>query len=157
MWNSCLSLFLCFMLVIMPISAKADESPPDPGPQGKVTSLSVGETAPYSGILFDLDAALKLKVDKKFSLLESKLKLEFEIKKLKAAHDLKVGDLELRLSSLKSRTDSILQIKNDEIGRLQELIKDDPNDNTHWWFAGGIVAGVLLSIGIFYAAAEASK
>ena len=47
--------------------------------------------------------------------------------------------------------------KSEEIDRLQNLIKKDPNDHTHAWFAGGLVAGILLSIGIYYAAAEANK
>ena len=50
-----------------------------------------------------------------------------------------------------------MKIKSEEIDRLQELIKDNPNDWNQVWFIGGIVAGCLLSLGVYYAAVEISK
>ena len=47
--------------------------------------------------------------------------------------------------------------KEKEVVQLNEIIKDEISDHSHWWFASGILAGVLLSIGIFYAAVEVQK
>ena len=48
-------------------------------------------------------------------------------------------------------------IKTEEINRLQSLIKKDTRSYSHWWFVSGIIAGCLLSIGVYYAAVQASK
>ena len=34
------------------------------------------------------------------------------------------------------------------------IVKDNPNDHNHWWLAGGVFAGIVTSIVIFYAAVE---
>jgi hypothetical protein len=96
-------------------------------------------------------------IDKKYSLLESKLKLDFELKKLKAEYQLKIDSLQLSHDTLKLKTDSLINIKNNEITRLQDLVKKDPNDHTQWWFAGGVAIGIVVSIGIFFAAVEVAK
>ena len=46
----------------------------------------------------------------------------------------------------------ILQIKNEEIGRLQDLALDRPNDYTLWWLTGGVVGGIILTTSIFVVA-----
>ena len=62
---------------------------------------------------------------------------------------------ELR-EKLKAKCNEVLDLRK-EIDRLQEIIKDNPNDWTQVWFIGGIVAGCLLSLGVYYAAVEISK
>jgi hypothetical protein len=50
---------------------------------------------------------------------------------------------------------SLMALKNAEIKRLQDsLKKTDKTDYTRWWFAGGILAGIGLSVGIFKIAVE---
>ena len=58
------------------------------------------------------------------------------------------------MSFLKEKYDSILKIKDEEVNRLQKFALERPNKNSHWWFAGGVVAGIITSIAIFYAAVE---
>ncbi len=137
----------------------ADEPPEDDSvlENGRVTSLNLGDTAPFSGILLDSTAAAKAIVDRRYSELRYELKLDLEIKKLSAEYELKLGNLQFRYDGLEDRHTSILQIKDNEISRLQEIIKDKPNDYSHWWAAGGFIVGALLSVGIFYAAVETSK
>ena len=62
--------------------------------------------------------------------------------------------LQAQNDTLKNTHEQLLVQKEKEIDQLNEIIKDEIDDHSHWWFAGGIVAGVLLSIGIFYAAVE---
>ena len=77
-----------------------------------------------------------------------------EIKKIKAQYDLQLGTLQAQHDSLEDKHISLLKIKNDEINRLRDILKDNPNDYNHWWMAGGVVAGIVTSIAIFYAAVE---
>ncbi len=147
-------LMLSFIIVMLPITVKAQEIDEL---KGRIVPINKNEKAPFSGVLLDTVAASKVTIDKKYSLLESKLKLDFELKKLKAEYQLKIDSLQLSHDTLKLKTDSLINIKNDEITRLQDLVKKDPNDHTQWWFAGGVAIGIVVSIGIFFAAVEVAK
>ena len=161
MWNKFLSVFLASLLICLPTIVRA-EATPEPKPlladlNGTVTSLNKGEAAPYAGILLDSEATAKILTERKYLGLQYELKLDLEIKKLTTAHELKLGLLQTRFDSLQGKHDEILKIKNDEITRLQEIVKDRPNSNSEWWLAGGFVVGILVSIGVFYAAVEVGK
>ena len=159
MWSKILSILLCVVLICLPFSVYAGETDPDDSliNDGKVTVLSQGAKAPFTGILFDIPAATKLKLDKEFAQKEFELKLDLEKKLLTTEHNLKLGIVQTNLDSLKNKHDTLMKIKSEEIDRLQELIKDNPNDWNQVWFIGGIVAGCLLSLGVYYAAVEISK
>jgi len=159
MKNKFLALLLSVVLICLPLRAYAGETDPDDSliSNGKVTVLSQGAKAPYTGILFDIPAATKIRLDKEFAQKEFELKLDLEKKLLTTEHNLKLNALQIQHDTLKSKTDTLLAIKNDEINRLQELLKDSPNDWNNWFFAGGVIAGVLLSVGIFYAAVEIGR
>ena len=158
-----LSIFLAGLLVCLPVIAKAESTPQtEPKPlltdlNGTVTSLNKGESAPYAGILLDSEATAKILTERKYLGLQYELKLDLEIKKINAAHDLKLGLLQARFDNLQGKHVVILNIKNDEITRLQEIVKDRPNSYSEWWLAGGVVIGILVSIGVFYAAVEVNK
>lgn len=142
---------MTFIMIIIPVAVQAQEI------EGQLTPVEAGQPAPYSGILLDIPAAVKINTDKKYSMLEYELKLDLETKKLIAQHELQLGSLQASFDSLGDRHKSLMTIKDQEIGRLQDLVKDDPNDYTMWWFAGGTVMGILLSVAVFYAAVETSK
>lgn len=149
-------------MICLPIVAKANDTPIQPKPlladlNGRVTSLNKSQSAPYAGILLDSEATAKILAERKFLGLQYELKLDLEIKKLITVHELKLGLLQTRLDSLQNKHTEILKIKNDEITRLQEIVKDRPNSNSEWWLAGGFVVGILVSIGVFYAAVEVGK
>lgn len=149
-----LSLILTIGLVLMPGALKAQEVE---NVEGQIVPIDKDQKAPFSGLLLDTAAAVKITTDKKYSLLENDLKLNYELKKQAADFQLRLDSLQASYDSLKEKTDSIILIKNDEIARMQDLVKEDPNDYTSWWFAGGFAIGVVVSIGIFFAAVEVSR
>lgn len=153
MSSKILSVVLSALMICLPTLAHAD----DVVDEGRVTSLEVSELAPYSGILLDSVATAKILADKKYLSLQHQLKLDLELKKLTTSHQLELGLLQTKYDSLSTQHDKILKIKNDEINRLQEIVKDRPNSNSEWWFAGGVAVGIAICIGVFYAAAEGFK
>ena len=44
-----------------------------------------------------------------------------------------------------------MDIKNSEIDTYREMALDQPNKNNQWWLVGGVVVGIGLSLGTFYA------
>ena len=154
-----LSVLLATLIALVPFHAYAGQQDPDDSlnVNGRLIYVGKGEKTPYAGILFDIPAATKLKLDKQFMVLKFKLEMDFLRKKLTAEHSLVLSKLQLKYDTLQSRSDSLLKIKTEEINRLQTLIKKDTRSYSHWWFVGGIIAGCLLSIGIYYAASEIGK
>ena len=159
MWNKTLATLLSLMLVLLPFHAYAGEQDPDDSlaNNGKLIVMGKGQKAPWAGILFDIRAATKLKLDAEFAQKKFDLELKYQKNILTSEFQLKLGLLQAKHDALKDRTDSLLKIKTLEIDRLQEFVKKNPNSYSHWWFIGGIVAGCLLSIGVYYAAVQVNK
>ena len=147
------------LMILIPFHSYAGQQDPDDSLNisGRLLYIGKGEKTPYAGILFDIPAATKLKIDKQFMVLKFKLEMDFLRKKLNAEHSLVLSKLQLKYDTLQSRSDSLLKIKTEEINRLQNLIKKDTRSYSHWWFVGGIIAGCLLSLGVYYAAVEVNK
>ena len=144
--STMLALTLCFA----PTIVLAQEA-------GAIIDLKKDDPAPYDGVLFDTNAAARLLADKEYNQIECNLKINFQIEKIKAKHALEMGTLQASFEALKGQNTSLLEIKDAEILRLQELALKNPNDNSHWWLAGGVVAGIVTSIAIFYAAVEIQR
>jgi len=154
MYKILLSTLLCLGIIFTPIQIKAQEVE---SLEGQITALSINQKAPYTGILLDPVAAAKINTDKKYSLMEYQLKLDYELKKIEADYTLRLSTLQARYDSLKESSDSVITIKTEEIARLQEIATESPNDYAALWAALGLVTGALLSIGIFYAAVEVQE
>ena len=63
MFHKLIAIMVAVSIICIPTSAYADDAPLE----GRVTSLSLGEAAPYEGILLDGVAASKMIVDKKLN------------------------------------------------------------------------------------------
>lgn len=125
--------------------------------QGRVASLTEGESAPFTGVLFDETFSARLIAEEEHKQIECNLKIKFEIEKMEAKHALEMGNVQATLDTLRAQHRSITDIKDSEIKRLQELALKNPNDNANWWFGGGVTVGIITSIVIFYAAVEVQK
>ena len=147
------SCFLAVLIVLMPLQAMAEEL------EGKVTSLSLNERAPYSGILLDPIAASKMVVDSKYLRLEVELELRKEFQKDLAEKTMAYDLLRVDYDSLKKIHDSTLAIKEKQISDLNILLKEEMSkeDHTEWWVLGGVAIGIALSLGVFYASVEIAK
>ena len=142
-------ILISILVLLQPLSALA-QSP-------TVTDLEKGQVAPYSGVLFNPEAAAQLLAQQKYADAECELKIDLELDKLGAQMDLINESLKVSLRATESKYDSIIKIKNDEIDRLTDLAINSDADYTHWWTAGGFVVGALVSLAIFYAAVETSN
>tara|TARA_R110000744_G_scaffold352824_2_gene459078 strand:+ start:1194 stop:1658 length:465 start_codon:yes stop_codon:yes gene_type:complete len=145
-----LSLLICSAILTIPVHTLAQQG-------GKITNLDEGTPAPFSGILLDTTASARLLTEKEYQNEECNIKLSYEFEKIKARHNLEMGIIKSKVVLLEETSTSILSMKDIQIKRLQELTLKNPNDNANWWFTGGVVAGVITSLVIFYAAVEIPK
>jgi len=125
---------------------------------GKVAAIKKGQTAPFDGILLDKKAEATMAAKRESAVKICEIDKNYTIKKLKAECDFNNRILTIEKDSEKKKHDGLMALKNAEVKRLEEVLKKSQKpDYSKLWFVGGFVAGVGLSIGIFYAAAQASK
>jgi len=137
------------MLMLCASSAYANETP-------KITDVAKGQKVPFAGTLLNPAAAAQLIAEKENVEEQCSLSKAYIENKEKARCDLLINTANARLDASKTTLDTILAIKDEEITRLNTLALEQPNKHTHWWFAGGLVAGIVTSVVIFYAAVEIS-
>ena len=126
--------------------------------QGKIASIKKGQVAPFSGILLDRKAEATMAAKRESAVKICKIDKNYTIKKLKSECDFNKRILTIQKDSDKKKHDALMDLKKAEVKRLEiALKKSQKPDYSRLWFVGGFVAGVGLSIGIFYAAAQASK
>ena len=146
-----ISLVLSLLLIFpIPLFADVPELPPQP----RIAGIQEGEAAPYSGVLLNTIAAAQIFVDKDHSQEECGLRIQFEVEKETQRMNLLLDSMKVTLESAEERHNSILEIKNQEIERLSEIASETPNDYSMWWFAGGVIAGIGLTIGVAFAINE---
>lgn len=119
-------------------------------PQGKITGINYGQKAPYTGVLLNTIAAAKLLTNKDYSEKQWELRLKYELAKQAANLNLVIETQKASHLSLQERHSVIMGFKDTEIERLSGIAANQ-SDYSHWWASGGVVVGILLTIGVVYA------
>ena len=152
MFKKILVCFISALIIIVPIEINAEEL------EGKVTSLSLDEKAPYAGVLLDPIAASKMVVDQKYLRLEIELELRKEFQQDLANKRLAFDLLKVEHDSLKKIHKDIVLLRDKQINDLNILLKEEMSDDyTEWWVIGGVALGIVLSVSVFYASVEVVK
>jgi len=152
MFKKILVCFLSVLIIAVPFEVNAEVL------EGKVTSLSLNEKAPFAGVLLDPIAASKMIVDQKYLRSEIELEIRKELQQELASKRLAFDLLKVEHDSLKKIHDELLIIKDKQIGDLNLLLKEEMgNDYAEWWALGGVAIGILLSVAVFYASVEIAK
>jgi len=119
--------------------------------------IQKGQKAPFNGIIMDAESAAKVIAEREYEIKKCDIKIEHEKKKKDSLCDLKTKILDAKLEAEKEKYEAVTKIKTEEIKRLTEVIENTSADYSEWWFVGGFVAGILTSIGVFYAAVKTSQ
>ena len=142
------STILTFLIILIPVNSYSNP---------KVAEIKQGQKAPYNGILYDYEANAVLLASKEKGQLECSLQLKHSASKEKAKCDMLTSTVNASLTATEKKYDAILKIKNGQIDHLEKITLEQPNAYNNWWFAGGFLSGVALSMGIFYAAVQTAK
>jgi len=125
---------------------------------GKVAGIKKGQRAPYNGILLDRTAEATMTAKRESAVKICEIDKNYTVKKLKTECNFNKRILTIEKDSDKKKHDALMNLKNAEVERLEITLKKlQKPDYSKLWFVSGFVAGVSLSIGIFYTAAQASK
>ena len=161
MTNKVLCILCALLVAWAPLAMATPADPPSeivPLSAGKVSQLSIGQRAPFAGVLLSNDAAARLYSDIKFSEAECTLKLNSELQTLSIKLNSEIQALTLRLDVETKRTESLMSIKNERIHFLEQNFAVAPwYESGEFWFAMGIVGGILITVGAGYAIGQAAK
>jgi hypothetical protein len=130
-----ISAYVSLFLVFSPL-ANADES---------VTTLQVGEPAPFAGTLFSTEAAARILIDLELTGAACQIETDRQLGLLRAELQFEIDTKSAALESCQSRYLDIVNIKNDQILFLETQIERQSNPHPELWLAIGIVGGILLT------------
>tara|TARA_Y100000034_G_scaffold18701_1_gene20770 strand:- start:57 stop:482 length:426 start_codon:yes stop_codon:yes gene_type:complete len=133
---------ILLLMVMIPITAMA-------APQ--IAPLNKHQKAPFAGVLYNAEAVAEMVAWKEALTQQHELFIAQLKESLEAQCTLQVENLGAELDGCSDRYDQMLAIKNDQVEKLETLALNRPNKYTHWFFAGGVVLGILTTIGITYA------
>lgn len=140
---------LIFSLVLLPLSHAKENS---------IADVKKGDAAPFTGVLMSNDVATKLYLDSKFSSKECDIKIreKIDIEKLSCKKDKSLLSSELSIE--RRKYEKILSLKNDRIRFLEKKWNPSPwYESGEFWFATGLVSGLLITIASGYALSQASR
>ena len=115
----------------------------------QITPLNQNQKAPFSGVLYNSEAVAEMIAWKETLVQQHQLALDELKQVLEAQSNLQVSNLQAEIDSCNDRYNEMLGVKNQQIIKLEELALE--GNNSPWWFAGGIVTGALITLGVVYA------
>ena len=126
--------------------------------QGKVSPLEKGDPAPYAGILFSPEAAAKVTAEKESIVKICDADKAALSSKIRAECGLEKSKLRIELDHQEKVFKSRLGLKEKENDILtKQLKKLNKGGYSHWWYTGGVVTGVGVTLAIFKIAVELRK
>jgi len=161
--NKVVAFFCAFLIAWTPVFAYADDTLPprvdvSAVDLGKVTQLRKGQHAPFAGILLSDTAAAKLFADLKFTERECQLRLTRELKINTLQLTSQIDALKLRLEVETTRSTGLLAVKDERIKFLELNWRPTPwYESGEFWFAMGVVGGILITVASGYAISQAGK
>ena len=123
-----------------------------PDAPGTIASLEEGQAAPFSGTLFSVPAATKLLLDLKYNEESCKIEIDREKGLLSAKFQLDIDKLNSTLTIERDLSQKRLAIKSEQIEFLMKRYEPSPwYKSGEFWFAMGLVGGVLITVASGYA------
>ncbi len=143
---------------LLPTYAYADDTPPpDDDPIEQVTTLQLGDPAPFAGTLFSTTAAARLLTNLEFSQEACQLEIDRQLMLQGAQYQLQIDTVTAQRDAVQFRYTEMEAIRTSQIDFLQESIKPRKwFEQGEFWFAVGVVSGVLITVGAGYAVGQVS-
>lgn len=144
-------IILCLLIYIPTKCLAADELTP------KITNIKQGQSSPWDGVLLNVPAAAKIFAEKDYSLEECKLQITFEIEKEKQRIQEQLDKEVLSRKYSDERYVQIIELKEKELIDLRNIHIDEKPDYSIWWYSGGVVTGIALTVAITFAVINYEK
>lgn len=116
--------------------------------------IKKGQVSPIDGTVLSQNALATIITTNDSAILECQAKAKHDLEKQTIECELDVDKLEYDLEANKRLNASILEAKDEEINRLQAVIKKNNRNLAPLWIAVGFAGGIATTYGTFYLLSE---
>ncbi len=146
------------VMCVVPTIAYADEpTVTDETPPAQITTLRLGDPAPFDGTLFSVTAAARILADLEFTQAQCDIQINQRLALSQSEFQLQLDTQLARYSSLEFRHNELMALRTQQIDFLTKNYEPQRwYQSGEFWFAMGIVGGVLITVGAGYAIGQAN-
>ena len=138
--------FLVYTTILPSVACAQDPPEENPSPQvERVTTLNLGDPAPFSGTLFSTAAAARLLTNLEFTQEQCQIETTRQLGLQRSQLQLQIDTCTASRTALQLRYDETLALKNGQIQFLENRLRPTP-----WYETAefGVVIGLVLGVGI---------
>ena len=123
----------------------------------KVTTLKLGDPAPFAGTLFSIPAAAKILADLEFTQQQCKLEIDRRLSLQASEFKLQLDIKQAAFDSLQTKHTELMVIRDQQVEYLTQNYKSPKwYESGEFWFAIGLIAGIGVTVGAGYAIGQAN-
>lgn len=111
-----------------------------------VTTVKKGEEVPFDGTLFNTEAAARLTSELEFADAACQIKIDRAVSATEIAKQADIDALRVQLLTCETLSEQRIQIRDDQIDFLTTELANTKRPVASAWFAGGVVAGIGLTV-----------
>lgn len=112
--------------------------------------IKKGEVSPITGTVLAPNAMATIIAKCDADVSTEKVKAKYELDKLQTTCDLNEEKLQYDLDAQSRTSKQIIEIKDQELEKAYEIIKNNSKKNTSLWLGIGFTAGLVTSFGVVY-------
>ena len=112
--------------------------------------IKKGEVSPITGTVLAPNAMATIIAKCDADVSTEKVKAKYELDKLQTTCDLNEEKLQYDLDAQSRTSKQIIEIKDQELEKAYEIIKNNSKKNTSLWLGIGFTAGLVTSFGVIY-------
>ena len=155
------SFFIYTTIAVVPSVAYAQDPPSgndDSSQTERVTTLRLGDPAPYPGTLFSTAAAARLLTNLEFTQEQCQNETTRQLGLQRATLQLQIDTITASRNALQLRYDETLALKNGQIQFLEDRLRPTPwYETTEFGIVIGLVIGVGVTVATGYALGQVNN
>ena len=117
----------------------------------QIVTLKKNDPAPFSGTLFSTGAAARIAIELENKDTACGLKISEAVDKQKAFDKFQLDLKQASLDSCLEKYTVVVDLKQNQIDVMTEQLKKNTGPQPVWWFSGGVVGGIAVSLLTAYA------
>tara|TARA_Y100001963_G_C6743704_1_gene430405 strand:+ start:302 stop:745 length:444 start_codon:yes stop_codon:yes gene_type:complete len=122
----------------------------------QIVTLKKNDPAPFAGTLFSTSAAARIAIELENNEATCGLKISEAVEKQKAYDKFQLDLKQASLDSCLEKYEVVVDLKQQQLDELTEQLKKNTGPQPVWWFTGGVVGGIVVSLATAYAYSQIS-
>jgi hypothetical protein len=122
----------------------------------QIVTLKKSDPAPFAGTLFSTSAAARIAIELENKDVVCGLKISEAVEKQEAFDKFRLDLKQASLDACVEKYTVVVDLKQQQLNDLTEQLKKNTGPQPAWWFSGGIVGGVAITVLSAWALSQAS-